>query len=124
MDKEAFTLKQAGQKLGVSAGEVRKICKAGLIRGIRRKRNGYRVLDEDQVALLGTLVRLKQAGLVMGELKKYAELQRRGGETAQERKGMLETQKRQLWLQLQSMQEGIDFIERTIEVIDKEEMGG
>lgn len=123
MDKDIFTLKQAGQKLGVTTNEVRKICKAGLIRGIRRKRNGYRVLNEDQVALLGTLVRLKQAGFAMEELKKYAELQRRGDETAQERKGMLETQKRQLWLQLQSVQEGIDFIERTIEVIDKEKLG-
>lgn len=118
MDKETYTLKQAGQRLDVPVDVVRKICKMGLIRGIRRKRNGYRVLSEEQMEVLGVLARLRQAGFEMGELKKYANLQRQGDKTIPERKGMLETQKRQLWLQLQDLQKGIDYIERTIEILD------
>ena len=55
----------------------------------------------------------------MGELKKYARLQRQGGKTLQERKGMLETQRRQLWLKIQELQEGIGFIERMMEILDE-----
>lgn len=106
-------------QLGIPVYTVRRLCNAGLVVGIRRNRNGYRVLNEEQVNELGMFVKLLRAELTMGELKKYARLQRQGGKTLQERKGMLETQRRQLWLKIQELQEGIGFIERTMEILDE-----
>lgn len=117
-----FTLKQVGQKLGISVYAVRRLCNTGAVRGIRRNRSGYRVLNNEQVELLGMFAKMIRAGFTMEEVKKYARLQGRGDETIRERKGMLETQKRQLWLQMQTLQEGIDFIERTVETIDEEDL--
>ena len=118
MDKDTYTLREAREQLGLPAHAVRKLCNAGLVRGIRRKRNGYRVLNSTQINELGMFAGLMRAGFSLEEMKKYAQLQRQGGEALKECKGMLETQKRQLWLQMQNVQESIDFIERTIEVID------
>jgi hypothetical protein len=54
------------------------------------------------------------------ELKKYTRLFRQGEETLAERKAMLETQKRQLWQELEDKQQGIDFLERQVELIERE----
>lgn len=45
------------------------------------------------------------------ELKKYVRLCRTGQKTVPERKALLETQKRQLWQELEDIQAGINFIE-------------
>ncbi len=119
MDEKTYTLKQVSGQLGIPVYTVRRLCNAGLVVGIRRNRNGYRVLNEEQVNELGMFVKLLRAELTMGELKKYARLQRQGGKTLQERKGMLETQRRQLWLKIQELQEGIGFIERMMEILDE-----
>jgi len=121
MNEDIYTLREAREKLGLPAHTVRRLCNAGLVRGIRRKRNGYRVLSGVQVDELGLFAKLMQAGFSMEDMKKYAELQRQGDKMVRERKGMLETQKRQLWLRMQDTQRSIDFIERTIEVLDEVE---
>lgn len=54
------------------------------------------------------------------ELKQYTRLFRQGKDTLAERKAMLETQKRQLWQELEDRQQGIDFLERQTELIDQE----
>ena len=76
MDEKTYTLKQVSGQLGIPVYTVRRLCNAGLVAGIRRNRNGYRVLNEEQVNELGMFVKLLRAELTMGELKKYARLQR------------------------------------------------
>lgn len=119
MDENTYTLKRAGQELGVSVYAIRRLCNAGVVRGIRRNRSGYRILNQEQIELLGMFSKMVRAGFTMAEVKKFARLQERGSETARERKGMLETKKRQVWSQIQNLQEGISFMERAIEVIDE-----
>lgn len=120
MEDETYTLREVSRELGIPTYTVRRFCNAGLIRGIRRKRNGYRILNREQVELLKTFVRMSQVGFRMEEIKKYARLLRQGGKALTECKAMLETQRRQLWTQIEERQKGIDFIERSIEIIDNE----
>ena len=111
-----YTLREASRELGIPVYTLRRFCNAGVVRGIRRKRNGYRILSGEQVELLRVFVRMSQAGFTMKEIKKYANLQRqcmRG-----ECKAILETKRRQLWTQINERQRGIDFIERAIEIMD------
>lgn len=70
---------------------------------------------------IGMFAQMLRAGFTMEQIKKYARLQRHGGQALRECKGMLETQKRQLWLQISGMQESINFLERVVEVLDKGE---
>ncbi len=119
MNNETFTLKAASEILGVSVYEVRHYCDRGLVRGVKRWRNGYRYLDMAQLEWIGVLVKLRKCGFGVKEMKKYARLTWQGNKTLPERKAMLETQKRQLWQEIYALQEGIDAAERLGELIDK-----
>lgn len=116
---EFFTTKQASQTVGVPPHTVKYYCNKGLIPNVRRARNGYRMLEAWQVEWLRTLVFLRRSGLTLADLKKYVSLCRQGAASIPERKAMLETKKRQLWQQIEDLQENIDFIERRQELFDK-----
>lgn len=117
--EEVYTLKQAGERLEMPTYTLRKFCNSGLLGAVKRRRGGYRVLSGGQLELAWLLERLRRSGLSYDDLKTYARLERGGDATAAERKAILETQKRQLWQELQDRQKGIDFIERRIELLDK-----
>lgn len=90
------------------------------MRGIRRQaKNHYRVLNPEQLELLKTLYYLNQGGVSMRDLKKYSHLEYGGTKTIAERKAFLETKKRQIWQELEDLQEAIDQIERKIEILER-----
>lgn len=120
METNFFTIKDASIQLGVPGYALRRLCNSGLIPNVRRNQRGFRVLEDWQIEYARTLLGLKQAGLKQTELKKYTRLFRQGEETSAERKAMLETQKRQLWQELEDKQQGIDFLERQVELIERE----
>lgn len=105
--------------LDVSRGVLLRFCNSGLVPGIRRNRLGHRTFEEWQVNHIRTLLGLRQAGFNKADLKYYVRLLRQGDQTLPERKALFETQKRQLWQQLEDLQQGIDFLERQVEHIDQ-----
>ncbi len=118
--EKLITLRELSKMLGVPTVQLRRFCDQGLIRGVRRNRVGYRVLDEEQQELLGELWRLTQAGFSTAELKKYLALKEAGAVGAAERRGLLQTKKRQLWQKIEDLQAGIDYLERQEELIERE----
>lgn len=120
-ETEIFTIKQAGQEVGIPAHTVKFYCNKGLIPNVRRARNGYRILEKWQVEWLRTLVFLRRCGMGTADIKKYVGLCRQGVQTIPERKAMLETKKRQIWQQIEELQENIDFIERRQDIFDSTE---
>lgn len=120
-ETEIFTIKQAGREVGIPAHTVKFYCNKGLIPNVRRARNGYRMLEKWQVEWLRTLVFLRRCGMATADIKKYVGLCRQGVQTIPERKAMLETKKRQIWQQIEELQENIDFIERRQEIFDSAE---
>lgn len=114
-----FTMVQASKQLGVPVATLRRLCNSGLIPRVRRDRRGYRILQDWQVNYAGVLLRLKEAGLSKAELKRYAKLMRQGKQSLAQRKALLETWRRQLWQELEDRKQGIDVIERQIELIDQ-----
>lgn len=120
MEKPAtYSVKQASEKLQVSAKILRSLCNSGLIPHVRRNRLGHRVLQDWQINHAHTLLGLRAAGFTKSGLKRYARLVRQGRQTLPERKAMFETQKRQLWQELDATRNSIDFLERQIEAIDQ-----
>ena len=114
-----ITISEAGEKLGVSAKTLRRLCNLGLVPGVRRDYRRRRVFSDGQVDHMRTLLGLRRAGFSNRELRSFVWMCRQGRGTLPKRKATLETQKRQLWKELQARQEGIDFLERQIELIDK-----
>lgn len=122
MDEEALTINRVCEILGASKHTVRRLLRNGLVHGIRRQaKNHYRVLDSEQLDLLKTLHYLNQGGVSMRDLKKYSHLEYGGVKTIAERKAFLETKKRQIWQELEDLQEAIDHIERKIETIEQKQ---
>ncbi len=116
---EIITIKQAAERLGVATQVVRRCCNYGLISGVRRTRSGRRLFTPAQVDELSLAIHLRACGLSLAETKQYLRLARSGNSTASARKLLLQTKKRQLWLQLSDLQKNIDFIERQEELLDQ-----
>ena len=112
-------MNEASRILNVSSFVIRKFCNNGLVPGIKHRAAGRRVFTPEQIDWLRTIIKMRATGMEISHLKKYVALCREGDSTIVERKAMLETQKRQLWQELEDIQAGIDFIERKNEVFDK-----
>lgn len=119
-ETEFFTVKQAAARLKTSPGTIRHYYRIGLLPNAKRAKNGYRILTPEQLAQTRNLIFLKRCGLTNREVRRYINLERQGNDTIPERKALLATKKRQLWQQLEDIQENIDFIERQTEIFDQE----
>lgn len=117
---QLYTIQQASAEIGVSPSALRRLCNSGLIPRVRRNKRGFRVLAPWQLNLAVLLLRLRQVGFNRTELKRFARLTEQGEATLTERKAILETQKRQLWQELEDRQHEIDLLERQIELLDKD----
>lgn len=115
-----YNVSQISEKLGVPQNTIRRLCNTGLVPYVRRNRLGHRVFEDWQLSHIRIILGLRQAGLKNSELRHYTHLVRQGRRTLPERKALMETQKRQLWQQLEDIQQGIDFLERQTEIIDQE----
>ncbi len=118
-NKEFYTTNQVCEILNVKKAWLKKVLNRGLVRGVRRGRNHYRLISADQLELVRTLKYLSQGEGFMKDLKTYADLEHRGKAAEEVKKAFLETKKRQFWEELKNLQDAIDHIERKIEVIDK-----
>lgn len=119
MKVDEFNISQAAQILGTGTRLIRRFCSSGLVPNVKHRAAGRRVFTSAQIDWLRTLLGLYNTGMKIPELKKYVRLCRTGHKTVPERKALLETQKRQLWQQLEDIQAGINFIERKVEIFDQ-----
>ncbi|OMH29078.1 MerR family transcriptional regulator [Motiliproteus sp. MSK22-1] len=90
--------------------------KAGLLRSIKRNSSGHRAFTESDVAWARFIKRLKETGMTIENIRKYAELREKGEHTSEQRMRMLEehaiTLKNKIALEnnhLQKLEEKIDY---------------
>ena len=112
-----YLITDVAAMLNVKPHVVRYFCNKGLIPGVRRNRRGHRVLDASQLELAKILLQMKQAGFTTTEIRQYSRLYREGDSTRTERTAILTTRKRQLWHEISTRQQAIDFIERQEEIL-------
>ena len=110
---------QKGVDLGVKTPVIRRYCNRGFVPHVRRTRTGYRIFDECQIEWLRTVRLLDECGFSTAGIKTYRDFTKRGDETISERRAMLETKKHQLWQEMKSLQQRIDFIEQRQEFFDR-----
>ncbi len=118
-EEKFYTVSDICRELNASRGQIKRLLNNGLVRGVKYRKNGYRVIDAKQLDQLRTFYYLSRSGMKMKELKAYARLEYADKNTIPERKAILETKKRQMWEKLKDLQENIDFIERKIEIWEK-----
>jgi DNA-binding transcriptional MerR regulator len=85
-----YSPREVADKTGFSLDTLRYYEKIGLLVSVARSSGGRRVFTEDDVAWLGILQCLRETGMPIASMLRYAELARRGDHTIAERLGLLE----------------------------------
>ncbi|GAA1647135.1 MerR family transcriptional regulator [Actinoplanes couchii] len=69
-----YTPGETAERLGVSIDTIRYYEKIGLMHGIRRTSSGRRVFSDDDLSRLGLLRCLRDSGMPIARLRRFAEL--------------------------------------------------
>jgi DNA-binding transcriptional MerR regulator len=93
---ERFTPGQVVEKTGFSLDTLRYYERIGLLDDIARNSGGQRVFTEDDVAWLRILRCLRDTGMPIQRMVRYAELARGGDETVAERLDLLREHDREI----------------------------
>lgn len=65
----AYSIKQASKKTGLTEDAIRYYEKIGLLPYAKRKRNGHRIYDEEDIELMDLIICLKKTGMSLNEMK-------------------------------------------------------
>ncbi len=91
-----YTPGEVAEKTGFSLDTLRYYEKIGLLDDIARNSGGRRVFSADDIAWLGILRCLRDTGMPIARMLRYAELARGGDETYAERIEVLEEHDREV----------------------------
>ena len=110
---------EISEKTGLSLSKLRYYEKHGLIE-VARNANGLRNYDESDVEWVKFIQRLKETGMQIKEIRRYAELRYKGKSTMPERLEMLQTHKEYILEQQRKWEEYLQNLEKKIEYYKKE----
>jgi DNA-binding transcriptional MerR regulator len=85
-----YSPKQVADRTGFSLDTLRYYEKIGLLVSIARSAGGQRVFNEEDVAWLDVLQCLRETGMPIASMLRYAKLARSGDQTIAERLSLLE----------------------------------
>jgi DNA-binding transcriptional MerR regulator len=91
-----FSPSQAAEQSGFSLDTLRYYERIGLLDGIERTPSGHRRFDRDDLDWLGILRCLRDTGMPIAQMRRYAELSRDGDGTMAERLRLLTEHDRQV----------------------------
>lgn len=91
-----YTPGETAERLGVSIDTIRYYEKIGLLHGIQRTSAGRRVFSDDDLSRLGLLRCLRDSGMPIARLRRFAELLQTGDEGAEQRTALLEEHDREI----------------------------
>src|SRR5262249_4259826 len=84
-----FSPSQAAEQSGFSLDTLRYYERIGLLDGIDRAPSGHRRFRDDDLEWLGVLRCLRETGMPIAQMRRYAELARSGQATVAERMNLL-----------------------------------
>jgi DNA-binding transcriptional MerR regulator len=85
-----YTPSETARRSGFSLDTLRYYERIGLLSGIGRTAGGRRVFNDDDLGWLELFRCLRDTGMPISQMSRYAELARAGDGTARERKELLE----------------------------------
>lgn len=106
-----YTMKQVCGKVGISYETLRFYCNEGLVPGVARDKNNYRMFDDRNVDWLLSLQCLKRCGMSIADMKNYRNLCLGGAATIPERKQLLAVLRRQLVEKVEEINGSIGYID-------------
>lgn len=106
---------EMADRTGLSANTLRYYEKKGLIR-VQRDRYQRRVYSEQDVAWVQFIQRLKETGMLLRDIRRYAELRYQGDSTLAERLAMLKHHREYVLAQQRKWQEHLEKLDKKIAI--------
>jgi DNA-binding transcriptional MerR regulator len=108
------------ERCGLTAHTLRYYERIGLLGAVARRDNGHREFGPRDVAWVEVLQRLRETGMPIREMLRYAELRHAGEGTLEERRAMLAAHADALEATLQRQRSHLAFVRRKIANYDEQ----
>lgn len=108
-----MTIGEIAKRTDLSESTLRYYEKKGLLR-VRRDHNGRRNYEESDIAWIKFIRRLKETGMLLKEIRRYAQLRYRGETTMPERLDMLQKHREYVLEQLRKWNEYLQNLDDKI----------
>ncbi|WP_413298857.1 MerR family transcriptional regulator [Bacillus sp. 1P10SD] len=118
----SYTINEVSKKFGLSIHTLRYYDKEGLMPFIMRDKTGNRIFKEEDLNWIAMICRLKNTGMPIKEMKKYADWCAGGMQTINERKEMLTDHRRKVIKQIEDLKKDLILIDSKIEIYDNPEL--
>ncbi len=109
-----LTIKQVAQQTGLSIDTLRYYERIGLLEPVGRAENGHRRYSQHDLAWIDVLIHLRDTGMPLAQIVRFAELRRQGPATATERRIMLEQHQHLLELRMQELERHMAALQQKI----------
>ncbi|MCQ4260501.1 MerR family transcriptional regulator [Stutzerimonas stutzeri] len=109
-------VQQFAARTGLSADTLRYYEKIGLLRHVKRDASGHRVYGSRDLEWVGFVLRLKDTGMPLEDIIRYADLRERGDSTLMARQALLEIHAATLQLRLERDRDHLDALQAKIEI--------
>jgi DNA-binding transcriptional MerR regulator len=106
-----YRMKEACRAVGMTYEALKFYCNEGLVPNVKRDKNNRRIFDDRDIEWIKGLIRLKDCGMSILEMKGYLELCLQGEASIADRKVMLALKREMLLLRIADLNESIAYID-------------
>jgi DNA-binding transcriptional MerR regulator len=85
-----LSIQQAAQHTGLSIDTWRYYERIGLLEAVNRAVSGHRRYRQADIDWIGLVMRLRETGIPLAQIRRFAQMRREGTQTTRERRLMLE----------------------------------
>jgi DNA-binding transcriptional MerR regulator len=110
-----YTVKQAAEKMGMSAHTLRFYDKEGLFPHVSRDENNARLFSDKDLEWVHTVQCMRDTGMPLAEVKAFVQLGLLGDSTIPKRYRMIQDQVQKAEQELAAMEERIRTLKRKVE---------
>ncbi|MBN6080526.1 MerR family transcriptional regulator [Aggregatibacter actinomycetemcomitans] len=107
----SYTTAQAAQKMGISAHTLRFYDKEGLLPNVGRDEHGNRRFTDNDLQWLSLLQCLKNTGMSLKDIKRFAKCTTIGDSTIEERLALFENQTQNVKQQISELKRYLSLLE-------------
>lgn len=112
----SLQISQLANETGLSIHTIRYYEKEGIFPPVKRSENGIRIYDSEDIEWIKFACRLRETGMSIAEMKKFAQLVIQGDETKNERIKLLRQQNTRIKNQMEQLTHCMELINHKIEL--------
>ncbi|WP_420642008.1 MerR family transcriptional regulator [Candidatus Leptofilum sp.] len=102
--EQQFTIRQAAEKMGVTAYTLRYYEEIGILPGIQRNGSGHRFYDEQDLGWIGWIKLLRSSGMPIETIREFVQLTQSGNDSIPARCEILDAHRQKIRSRIDELQ--------------------